>query len=98
VLERAVVRWFLSVDPGDLPFPAVPGGRTTYRSITVDGREVEFTDGFNDLHTRVYQQILAGRGFGIADARPSIELVHRIRTTPVSTMHAAAGLSFSATE
>jgi UDP-N-acetyl-2-amino-2-deoxyglucuronate dehydrogenase len=83
-LEHANVRWYLSIDPRDLHFPATPGGRSTYRSISIDGKEVEFTEGFTDLHTRVYQETLAGRGFGIEDARPSIELVHRIRTTPIS--------------
>lgn len=53
--------------------------RTTHRSIVVDGQEVEFSDGFGDLHTLVYRGVLAGRGFGIADARPSIELASRIR-------------------
>src|SRR3954469_6323305 len=82
-LERATVRWFLSTDRGDLPFDPQPGSRTTYRSITVDGAEVEFTDGFADLHTEVYKQVLAGGGFGIADARPSVELAHRIRHAAV---------------
>ena len=83
-LEHARVRWYLSVDPADLPFPAEPGKRTTYRSIMVDGQELEFTEGFTDLHTRVYEEILAGRGFGIEDARPSITLVHRLRHAPLS--------------
>ncbi|HSB01654.1 MAG TPA: Gfo/Idh/MocA family oxidoreductase [Anaerolineales bacterium] len=83
-LERARVRWFLSVDSQDLPFAAKAGGKTTFRSITVDGKEVEFSEGFTDLHTRVYEETLAGRGFGIADARPSIELTHAIRTAPLS--------------
>ena len=78
-LEHADVRWFLSVDANDLPFPVEPGGKSTWRSITVDGEELEFTDGFSDLHARVYERTLAGNGFGIEDARPSIELVHRIR-------------------
>lgn len=82
-LERARVRWFLSVDVNDLPFTVQPGQRSTFRSITVDGQELEFTEGFTDLHTRVYEETLAGRGFRIADARPSIELVHRIRTSPI---------------
>ena len=55
-LERASVRWFLSIDRQDLPFQAVPGGPTTFRSITVDGEELEFSDGFTDLHTRVYKR------------------------------------------
>lgn len=83
-LERARVRWFLSIDRADLPFQSEPGKRSTYRSITVDGVEVDFTEGFTDLHTRVYEEILAGRGFGIADARPSITLLHRIRTATVT--------------
>lgn len=82
-LERARVRWFLSVDAADLPFRPEPGGRMTHRSIEVDGAEIEFTEGFADLHTRVYEGVLAGRGFGIDDARPSIELTHRIRTSAV---------------
>jgi UDP-N-acetyl-2-amino-2-deoxyglucuronate dehydrogenase len=82
-LERAQVRWFLSIEPNDLPFPAQPGGRTTFRAIKVDGVDIEFSDGFGELHTRVYQMTLAGQGFRIADARPSIELVHGIRTATV---------------
>jgi UDP-N-acetyl-2-amino-2-deoxyglucuronate dehydrogenase len=85
-LENARVRWFLSVDAGDLPETALSAGKTTYRSITVDGEEVEFSGGFTDLHTRVYEETLAGRGFGIQDARPSIELTHRIRTSPISAL------------
>ena len=82
-LERADVQWFLSLDRNDLP-AAVPQGQTTFRSIRVDGEEVEFSGGFRDLHTVVYERTLAGDGFGIADARPSIELVHRIRTADVT--------------
>jgi UDP-N-acetyl-2-amino-2-deoxyglucuronate dehydrogenase len=85
-LERARVRWFLSVDVDDLPESAVANGKTTYRSITVNGQEIEFSGGFTDLHTRVYEETLAGNGFGIQDARPSIELTHRIRTSPVSAL------------
>lgn len=84
-LERAHVSWLLSVDPKDLPFDAEPGGKTTFRSITVDGQEVEFSEGFGDLHTRLYEETLSGRGFGIAEARPSIELVYHIRTAPLSS-------------
>jgi len=79
-LENANIRWFLSVDMNDLPFPAVPGKNTTFRSITIGGNELKFTDGFTDLHTRVYERILSGGGFGIEDARPSIELAYRIKT------------------
>lgn len=83
-LEKARVRWFLSVDKNELPESAKSKGKNTYRSITVDGTEVEFSEGFTDLHTRVYEETLAGRGFGIADARPSISLTHDIRTAPIS--------------
>lgn len=78
-LEKAEVRWFLSVDFKDLPEAAIKEGKRTYRSITVDENEVEFSGGFTDLHTVVYQEILNGKGFGIEDARPSIELVYRLR-------------------
>lgn len=81
-LERARVTWFLSVDRADLPTSAIAAGKTTFRSITIDGQEVEFSDGFTDLHTKVYEEILAGRGFGIDDVRPSIQLAHDIRTAP----------------
>lgn len=82
-LERADVQWFLSTDTADLPFEPQPGTKTTFRSITVDGQEVEFSEGFTDLHTRVYEEILSGRGFGIADARPSVELTSQIRQAEV---------------
>lgn len=89
-LERARVRWFLSVDRRDLPFEATPGSKTTFRSITVDGSEIEFSEGFADLHTRVYEGVLAGKGFGIESARPSIELVHEVRHVPISSPDADA--------
>jgi len=89
-LERANVRWFLSIEAADLPFAAQPGARTTFRSIVVDGSEIEFSEGFGDLHTRVYEKTLAGQGFRIGDARPSIELVHAIRTAPTARIDAAA--------
>jgi UDP-N-acetyl-2-amino-2-deoxyglucuronate dehydrogenase len=80
-LEKAHVRWFLSVGREDLPVAGVQGGKTTYRSITVDGEEIEFSGGFTDLHTVVYREILSDRGFGVEDARPSIDLVHKLRNT-----------------
>lgn len=83
-LERARVHWFLSVDKGDLPISVKANNKTTYRSITVDGKEIEFSEGFTDLHTRVYEETLAGHGFGIADARPSIDLTYAIRTAAIS--------------
>jgi UDP-N-acetyl-2-amino-2-deoxyglucuronate dehydrogenase len=89
-LERADVQWFLSTDSSDLPFTPEPGVKTTYRSITVDGDEIEFSEGFADLHTRVYEETLAGRGFGIAEARPSVELTSRIRAAAVEPATADA--------
>src|SRR5207248_3316596 len=89
-LERARVTWLLSVEAKDLPFTPEPGKRTTHRSIIVDGTEVEFSEGFGDLHTRVYEAVLAGDGFGIDTARPSIELVHRLRTSEVSPIDETA--------
>jgi UDP-N-acetyl-2-amino-2-deoxyglucuronate dehydrogenase len=81
-LARARVRWFLSVDHHDLPAGAVQSGKTTHRSLVMDGQEVEFSEGFTDLHRKSYECILAGQGFGLADVRPSIQLVHDIRTAP----------------
>jgi UDP-N-acetyl-2-amino-2-deoxyglucuronate dehydrogenase len=81
-LERATVRWFLSVDRSDLPPSSVRQGKPTYRTLTIDGEEFDFSGGFDDLHTAVYREILAGRGFGIDDARPSIQLVHDLRRAP----------------
>ncbi len=78
-LKQARVRWFLSIDRNDLPQKAVEKQIPTYRSITVDGEEIEFSGGFTDLHTESYKQILAGNGFGIVEARNSIEIVHDIR-------------------
>ena len=89
-LERARVRWFLSVDKNDLPESAKSSGKTTYRSITVDGKEIEFSEGFTDLHTKVYEETLAGRGFGIKDARPSVQLTYDIRTAPISPLDTLA--------
>jgi UDP-N-acetyl-2-amino-2-deoxyglucuronate dehydrogenase len=78
-LERAQVRWFLSIDRNDLPKEALEKDQTTFRSITIDGAEVEFSEGFTELHTEVYKQTLAGKGFGLEDARPSVSLAHDIR-------------------
>lgn len=78
-LKNARVRWFLSLDKSDLSEKMRDGGQPTYRSVQIDGKEVEFSTGFTNLHTVVYQNILDGNGFGIEDARPSIELAYRIR-------------------
>ena len=81
--ERARVRWFLSIDEDDLPAQQKEEGKRTFRSITVDGEEIEFSGGFTDLHTRSYEEVLAGNGFGLAETRPSIEAVAHIRTARV---------------
>lgn len=82
-LEHARVRWFLSIDREDLPAGARAEGKTAYRSLIADGREIEFSDGHQELHTAVYRDILAGHGHTIAEARPALELAHRIRHAPV---------------
>lgn len=78
-LEHAKVKWFLSIDRNDLPETATECGLSTFRSITVDGKEIEFSEGFTDLHTVVYQRTLEGNGFSLNDARPAIALAHDIR-------------------
>ena len=86
-LERARVRWFLSIDKNDLPPEATAAGKTTFRSLTRDGEEIEFSDGFADLHTQVYKRILDGTGFGVEDARASINLAHQIRNSHPAPSH-----------
>lgn len=83
--ERARVRWFLSIDEGDVPARRRAEGQRTYRSITVNEEEIEFSGGFTDLHTRSYQEILAGRGFGLAENGVAIETVADIRNSAVVT-------------
>ncbi len=78
-LEKARVRWFLSINYDYIPDYIKQQGKRTYRAIVVDGEEIEFSEGFGDLHTRSYQEILKGNGFGLDAALPSIEIVHDIR-------------------
>ena len=89
--EQARVRWFLSVEPEDLPEASSAAGQRTFRSITVDGEEIEFSGGFGDLHDRSYELILGGRGFGLETSRCAIETVAAIRTArplgPVGDHH-----------
>jgi len=82
-LEKAEVSWVLSCDKNNLPLEAVKNGKTTYRSIKVNDEEIEFSEGFADLHTQSYGEILAGRGFRIKDVRPSIELIDLIRKSEI---------------
>lgn len=80
-LEHARVRWFLSIDYKDIPDKVKDKSKRTYRSITVNGEEIEFSEGFADLHTLTYKEILAGRGFGLKDARQSVETAYTIRNS-----------------
>ena len=80
-LENARVRWFLSIDFNDLPAFVKDSGKRTHRSITVDGEEFEFSEGFTDLHTMTYSEIMAGRGFGLSEARQSVIIAHMIRNS-----------------
>ena len=82
--ERARVRWFMSLEMDDVPEAERVRGQRTYRSITIDGQEIEFSGGFTDLHTRSYQEILAGRGFGLEENREAIEAVASIRTADLA--------------
>jgi UDP-N-acetyl-2-amino-2-deoxyglucuronate dehydrogenase len=87
--ERARVRWFLSIDANDLPAD-VKGRKTTFRNIDISGEQLEFSEGFTDLHTVSYREILAGRGYGLADARHCIETVDVIRSARAQAASADA--------
>jgi len=78
-LEKARIRWYLSVDFNVIPDNIKATGKRTYRTLSIDNEEFEFSDGFTDLHTESYKNILSGNGFGLSEARPSIELVYSIR-------------------
>lgn len=83
-LERARVRWVLSIDENMLPDEIKSKGQRTYRSIKMENEEIEFSDGFTDLHTESYRHILSGKGFGLKEAKPSIQTVFNIRNaTPI---------------
>jgi len=78
-LENARIRWFLSLDYKDIPQSAIAMGKRTFRSIIIDNEEIEFSEGFTDLHTLTYSEILAGNGYGLQDAKQSVETVYLIR-------------------
>lgn len=78
-LEKATVNWRLSIDVNTLPKEVKAAGKRTYRILSIDGESFEFSDGFTELHTRSYEEILAGKGFPLSETRKSIELVHAIR-------------------
>jgi UDP-N-acetyl-2-amino-2-deoxyglucuronate dehydrogenase len=84
--EKARVRWFLSINYDVLPKEIKEKGQRTYRSITVDGKEIEFSDGFFDLHTKSYENIIMDKGFGLEDSRQSINIVHEIRNAELKTL------------
>ena len=81
--ERARVRWFLSVDVADVPEVERAKGKRTYRAVTADGENLEFSDGFTELHTKIYEDILSGGGFGVEENRVAIETVATIRNAPI---------------
>jgi UDP-N-acetyl-2-amino-2-deoxyglucuronate dehydrogenase len=89
-LERARVRWYLSVDANDLPAEVRAAGKHAYRWLATDGHEIEFSEGFPDLHTEVYRDAIAGNGFSIEDVRPSIQLAYDIRKAVPTTADATA--------
>ncbi len=78
-LEKARVRWYLSVDYNDIPEDVKAKGARTYRSLQINGTEIEFSDGFTDLHTASYKHILDGKGFGVSEVRDAIQTVYEIR-------------------
>lgn len=78
-LERASVNWFLSINSNHLPETAAKAGKRTYRSLTMEGHEIEFSEGFTDLHTKSYEEILKGNGFTLQDAYPSIQVAFKLR-------------------
>lgn len=78
-LKKADVKWSLTIDRKNLPEEAVKSGKTTFRSLKVDGSEFEFSEGFTELHKRVYADVLSGRGYGIEDSRAAIKIVEQIR-------------------
>lgn len=84
--EKARVRWFLSIDYDCIPENIKAAGQRTYRSIKIDGEEIEFSGGFTELHTKSYEAIINGEGYGLSDARQSIEIVHDIRNAESSPL------------
>ena len=84
--KQARVRWFLSINYDLIPDDIKAKEQRTYRSITLDGKEMEFSDGFFDLHTKSYENVLEGKGFGLKDVIPSVQLVHEIRNAEISPL------------
>ena len=87
-LEKARVNWFLSINYDHLPVDIKSTNKRTFRTLSLEGKEIEFSEGFTDLHTRSYEEILQGKAFGLEDARPSVELVYDIRNkSPLVNLH-----------
>jgi len=84
--EKANVKWYLSLEKDDLPKSAILEGKPTFRSLKLDGEEFHFSEGFADLHIKVYKSILAGNGYSLEDARQSIEIVHEIREKEITAV------------
>lgn len=84
--ERARVRWFLSLDVDDVPAEERAKGKRTFRAVIANGENLEFSDGFTELHTKIYEDILAGGGFGVEDNRVAIETVSTIRYAPIAPL------------
>ena len=89
-LERAQVKWMLSIAYEDLPQSSIDQGHHTYRTLKMDNEYFDFSSGFDDLHTKVYADILNGGGYGIEDARPAVELVHQLRNLEIKTLDDSA--------
>lgn len=87
LLKNARVRWFLSIDYNDLPPEVKKASKRTFRSLMIEGEEVEFSDGFTDLHTQSYRHILDGNGFTVTDTLPSIQIAHSIRNSEISGLN-----------
>jgi UDP-N-acetyl-2-amino-2-deoxyglucuronate dehydrogenase len=88
--KHARVRWFLSLDVNDVPITEREKGKRTFRALTSNDESIEFSDGFTDLHTTSYTEILAGRGFGLEENRVAVETVSKIRATPITKMNELA--------
>tara|TARA_B100001564_G_scaffold358450_1_gene377156 strand:- start:1980 stop:2879 length:900 start_codon:yes stop_codon:yes gene_type:complete len=79
VFKKAKVNWYLSINANNLPQSAIDKGNSTYRTLSIEGEEIEFSKGFADLHKVSYQRIIAGKGYGLSDAKKSIDIVSKIR-------------------
>ena len=82
-LDNAKVNWMLTIDKARLPLDAIAAGKTTFRSIKIDGADFEFSEGFTELHKKVYTDVLEGRGYGLEHAKPAIAIVEKIREMKV---------------